>query len=56
MAILPKATYRLDEIPVKILTQFFEDLERTMFSFMWKHTRTYTRTHAPKQECLANPE
>jgi hypothetical protein len=34
--ILPTSIYRFNENPIKIPTQFFTDLEKTIFSFMRK--------------------
>ena len=37
MAILPKAIYRFNAISVKIPTQLFTDMERTIIIFIWKN-------------------
>jgi hypothetical protein len=44
MAILPKVINTFNIIPIKIVTEFFIDLERTIFSFIWIHTITITTT------------
>jgi hypothetical protein len=40
VAVLPKAIYMFNAITIKIIIQYFTDLERTIFSFVQKHEET----------------
>ena len=39
MIILPKAIYRFNAIPIKVLKVFFKELKRIISQFVWKYKK-----------------
>ena len=55
MAILPKAIYRLNAIPIKIPTYFFIELEGAISKFTWNNQKhMIAKLFSTTKELLGN--
>jgi hypothetical protein len=57
MAIVCKAIYRFNAIPMKISTQFFIKLERAIYKFIWNNKNIrYQKLFLTMKELLGESE
>jgi hypothetical protein len=54
VAILLKAIYRFSAVPIKIPTQFFIELERTILKFIWNNKNKQTKENRIVKTILNN--
>ena len=50
MSILPKAIYRFNAIPIKLITVFVTELEQIISQFVWKYKKTSNSQSTLKKE------